>query len=190
LIVDRVLRPLVAEDHAAVRAMIVASNDVGGSRHYDEAERAAFAAYIAAADMAAIGAGADLRVAVVDGELAGCAGWVPYPDEPATSRLTTVFVAPAWFGRGVGTALVGEVERLAADSGHPRHVVRSSLNAVAFYERLGYVADRPWPTPLGGGVCIGSMLMRKAGSRREVGERRSPSVSRTGRGRDRTGSDR
>jgi GNAT superfamily N-acetyltransferase len=172
LTVDRVLRPLAVGDHAAVRAMIVESNDVGGRSHYDDAERAAFAAYIGAADMAAIGAGADLRLAVVDGELAGCAGWVPYPDEPATSRLTTVFVAPAWFGHGVGTALVDEVERLAADAGYPRHVVRSSLNAVTFYERLGYLPDRPWPTPLGGGVSIGSMLMRKARCGREVGERR------------------
>jgi putative acetyltransferase len=175
------LRPMAPADHAAVKAMIVGSNEVGGRSHYDATERAAFAAYIAAADMAELASGADLRVAVVDGEVVGCAGWVPFPDEPATSRLTTVFVAPHWFGRGVGTALVGEVEHAGADAGYPHHVVRSSLNAISFYERLGYVTERPWSTPVADGVSIGSMLMRKT---------RESQLNRTGPGRDRTGSGR
>jgi GNAT superfamily N-acetyltransferase len=158
--VTSTLRPMAPDDHEAVRAMIIESNEVGGRDHYDAAERAAFAAYIGAEDMAEVAGRAQLCVAVAAGDVVGCAGWVPFPDEPATSRLTTVFVAPSWFGRGIGTALVAEVERAAADAGYPHHVVRSSLNAVTFYERLGYVTERPWSTPVAGGVSIGSMLMR------------------------------
>jgi hypothetical protein len=117
--VDRVLRPLGPEDHDAVRAMIVDSNEVGGRSHYDAAERAAFAAYIAAADIAALGTDADLRASPT-----------------------------------------------ASSSGAP---------AGSRSERLDYVGVRPWPTPVGGGVTIGSLLMRKRvrDGRREVAERRS-----------------
>lgn len=55
------------------------------------------------------------------------------------TEVKSVFVSPYWNGRGVGTALMRELEEHAARHGQTSLVVSSSLSATGFYEALGYV---------------------------------------------------
>lgn len=87
------------------------------------------------------GAGLPLTmVALADGNPAGCAGLVAeelsdYAD--LTPWLSSVYVDPAWRGRGVGTALTLAVERKARDLGWSR-LYLCTWTARSLYERLGW----------------------------------------------------
>ena len=51
----------------------------------------------------------------------------------------TVFVLPEYHGRGVGKALISRVEQAARDKGATCLQVPSSVTALSFYAKLGYV---------------------------------------------------
>jgi putative acetyltransferase len=75
-------------------------------------------------------------VAEMDGELVGIAALVT-----ADSELRACYVLPAAARRGVGSALVAEIERIARDHGLTHLELLSSLTAEPFYRRLGYEAE-------------------------------------------------
>ncbi|MEX0318370.1 MAG: GNAT family N-acetyltransferase [Ruegeria sp.] len=54
-------------------------------------------------------------------------------------EIKSVFVSPDLHRRGVGSVLLGELERVASKRGVQELVVSSSLSAVKFYSALGYV---------------------------------------------------
>lgn len=56
--------------------------------------------------------------------------------------LRSVFVSPDWQGRGIGQAIVNDIESLARTQAIATLWVPSSLTALGFYRRLGYVEDR------------------------------------------------
>ncbi|WP_263260602.1 GNAT family N-acetyltransferase [Pseudomonas sp. RIT-PI-S] len=56
--------------------------------------------------------------------------------------IRTVFVAPAYQGKGVGTALMTAVEQLAIERGITRLKVPSSVTAEMFYRGLGFTVVR------------------------------------------------
>lgn len=78
----------------------------------------------------------------LDGELAGWACWGPTPCTVGTFDLYWIVVAPELHGRGVGGALVEEMERRIA--GRARMIVVETAGrpdyaaARGFYERRGY----------------------------------------------------
>ncbi len=79
-----------------------------------------------------------------DDRLVGYACYGATPGTAATWDLYWIAVDPALHGAGVGTAIMGEVERrLAAEGAHLVVVETSSRSDYAptrrFYERLGYV---------------------------------------------------
>jgi ribosomal protein S18 acetylase RimI-like enzyme len=79
------------------------------------------------------------------GELCGVVGLEQHPDELVIARL---FVAPAFFRRGVGSGLVGQA--LARADGRPVRVGTGARNlpALALYERFGFRRlDGGQPTP-------------------------------------------
>ena len=87
---------------------------------------------------------ADTLVAVADGRVVGLATVhardVLHHARPVV-QLTALVVPPDMRGRGVGRALVGVVERWAADRGADRLVLTTALHraeAPGFYERLGF----------------------------------------------------
>lgn len=74
------------------------------------------------------------------GALDGCVGYVP---GPAVAELKNLYVAAAARRRGLGSVLVGLVERAARDAGFARVELWSDtrfVEAHRLYTRLGYAA--------------------------------------------------
>ena len=78
----------------------------------------------------------DLRLAIIDNHIAGSAGWC----QPAsnTARIRKVFVTPSHAGIGLGRLLMEVIEGEIYASGIRNVMVRATMNAVPFYERLGF----------------------------------------------------
>lgn len=77
-----------------------------------------------------------LAVAETDERIVGFAGL-----DLDRGVVETLYVRPDAAGRGVGTALLDRVERVARDRGHEALLTGASRNAVGFYERRGYAAE-------------------------------------------------
>ncbi|MGP9536477.1 GNAT family N-acetyltransferase [Brachybacterium sp. AOP43-C2-M15] len=67
------------------------------------------------------------------------ASWPPRDPEPVREReLSTLYVDEAWFGSGLGRALV---ESLLGEAPASLWVAEDNPRARRFYEKLGFVAD-------------------------------------------------
>ncbi|MCL1093383.1 GNAT family N-acetyltransferase [Shewanella kaireitica] len=77
------------------------------------------------------------------------------------SRLEALFVTPDCAGRGYGKLIARELLLVAKRAGVKQLTLSSSLNAVKFYQRLGFVAKEEilWVHPLG--FEITSVVMEK-----------------------------
>jgi ribosomal protein S18 acetylase RimI-like enzyme len=79
-------------------------------------------------------------------ELVGAAGWSWQLDgEVLSARIRRVWVHPDFAGQGLGRELVTLAEARARSAGAERYVVCASMNAIGFYEKLGFRAIRPDP---------------------------------------------
>lgn len=61
----------------------------------------------------------------------------------ATAKIGRVAVLPAMRGRGLGRAVMDHALRLAETRGFRRAALDAQLQALAFYEGLGFVAEGP-----------------------------------------------
>lgn len=77
-------------------------------------------------------------VAANDNALVAGAGWEPRDAAPDVAALRGVFVHPDCKGAGLGRRVVLAAESAAAAAGYTRFFVPAALNAIGFYERLGY----------------------------------------------------
>lgn len=76
-------------------------------------------------------------IALSDGALVGAARLLGAPGE-RDRQLRQLAVSVAWRGRGIGQALVEELETHACVTGTERVWLYARDTAYAFYERLGY----------------------------------------------------
>lgn len=91
-------------------------------------------------------AGAHDLVAVADSEVVGWAfaGPARDPDPPATAELYAIYAIAERWSRGVGHALLAEVERRLIADGHEGAylwMLDGNARAAAFYESHGWHAD-------------------------------------------------
>jgi putative acetyltransferase len=94
--------------------------------------------------------------------LLGVSGWSPDHERQETAWIRYVFVRPEVAGRGIGRCLVDVAEGSAQGCGRRRLRLWSSLNAVGFYEKLGYQRLRPARWPVARGIEIDYLLMGKS----------------------------
>lgn len=100
-------------------------------------------------------------VAERDGTLAGVAGWTADSRDPDCAWPRYVFVDPLHANQGIGRKLMAEIEHSVDAAGRDRLRLWSSLNAVSFYERLGYRCLKPARWPVAGGIEMAHWLMEK-----------------------------
>ncbi len=74
------------------------------------------------------------------GALLGTARLLPAPQD-RSRQVRQVAVSPSAHGRGVGRALMAELERLAIAEGAEETWLHARDSAFGFYGRLGYVAE-------------------------------------------------
>ncbi len=98
----------------------------------------------------------NLCVAQVGVSLVGFAELSPDGEE-----VRMVFVEPTVAERGIGTCLVERVEEEAARRGVDRLSLRSSLNAVPFFEKFGYQTRAEHERRLGDGTILRIVDMQK-----------------------------
>jgi GNAT superfamily N-acetyltransferase len=129
------LRTLRFEDVPEVLRLVGRAVAFGCRAYYDDQQMAAVrAAYAGTLFVEALGSFESV-VAELDGRLAGFAQL-----DPAGGRLRALFVDAEHQGRGLGRALLVELEARAARRGCARIHGAMSLNAVAFYARAGFRA--------------------------------------------------
>ncbi|MFF4138511.1 GNAT family N-acetyltransferase [Streptomyces mirabilis] len=78
-------------------------------------------------------------LAETGGRPVGCCAIQPFPDGAA--ELKRMYVAPIARGHGIAARLLAEVERTAADLGHPEMRLETAVHqpeAIALYTRAGY----------------------------------------------------
>ena len=79
-------------------------------------------------------------------------------------EIVAVYVHPSHILKGVGTRLFEELERVATAHGVRELHLDSSLGAVRFYERLGFIAGHPSLHRLGNGAEIPCVPMIRTGA--------------------------
>ncbi len=79
----------------------------------------------------------------------------------ASGEVIAIYVHPKYSRQGVGTMLFHTVERHALEAGTGELYLSSSLTAVPFYERFGFLAGAQTSHRLGDGTEIPCVPMRK-----------------------------
>lgn len=98
-----------------------------------------------------VAVGGRFVVAVADGVIVGMGALSP-ASEPGSAQIRRMRVDPSWQGRGVGRAVLAELERSAVASGVRRLVLDTTVGqqrAVAFYRAAGYIEARRGTGPSG-----------------------------------------
>ncbi len=154
------VKPLAIEDLADLRALHVASlRSLAASRL--EAEELV-------AMLCAVGepgyAERVMRANPVGGWLAGrlivTAGWLRTADRATVARIEHVHVDPLFARLGLGRHLVRHVEGMARKCGFREFSARPTLNAVGFFERIGYRAASFGVRNVARGVAVPVAHMR------------------------------
>lgn len=72
------------------------------------------------------------------GRLVATAAFLPVSDGTRTTRIEALAVDPLYARAGIGSHMLADMERRATEAGATRLTVRTTANAVPFYERQGY----------------------------------------------------
>lgn len=81
--------------------------------------------------------------------------------DPANALIEAVYVSPDQGRRGIGLKLMRKLEERARELQLHELRLNSSLNAVSFYERAGYVAHEPSKYTLPTGLQIACVPMTR-----------------------------
>jgi putative acetyltransferase len=140
------IRPVTAADIDPLAALQEASIMRHGIAAYGEAKARAWARVGHEFKRVLVEDG-QFFVAEQAGERLGVGGWSPDSLENGVAWIRYLFVHPDHVRRGIGRRLVEVAEAAALNVGRSRFDVWSSVNAVPFYQALGYrrVRAARWP---------------------------------------------
>ena len=95
-------------------------------------------------------------VAEIDGEIVGIGVWVV-----EESELRACYVLPSAARKGVGSAIVREIERMARENGTVSLHLVASVTSESFYKALGYDVQGRGEHALQSGRRMACVIMRK-----------------------------
>jgi|SRR5262245_10995352 putative acetyltransferase len=95
-------------------------------------------------------------IAETDGQAVGIGALVP-----RNSELRACYVLPGTARRGVGAAIVAEIERIARGNGLAYLRLESSLTAEPFYAALGYQVEARGQLMIASGIPMAAITMSK-----------------------------
>jgi putative acetyltransferase len=150
-----VIRSARFEDVPEVLRIIARAVEEGCAHHYDRSQRRAVVQSYGSHLFVEALERFQLVVAEKDGRLVGAAQL-----DPADGRLRALFVDDTYQGRGVGGALLAEIEARAIRRGLRRLYGAMALNAVPFYARHGFRRG-VGPSQLSGRVLVPVVAMEK-----------------------------
>jgi len=150
-----VIRSARFEDVPEVLRIIARAVEEGCAHHYDRSQRRAVVQSYGSHLFVEALERFELVVAEKDDRLVGAAQL-----DPADGRLRALFVDDTHQGRGVGGALLAEVEARAIRRGLGRLHGAMALNAVPFYARHGF-RRCAGPSQLTGRVLVPVVAMEK-----------------------------
>ncbi len=128
------IRPAIPSDAERIEGIFSSSIRELAKDHYDALQIASWSGGFGAGRIREQIEAGGVYVAEIDGQMAGFV-----EINLTTSEVEMVFVDPRHARQRVGSAMLRHVEELASDSGVTTLHLRSSLNAVQFYESQGYV---------------------------------------------------
>jgi L-amino acid N-acyltransferase YncA len=151
------VRPAQSADCAAIWAVHTRAIRHGAATHYSPGDLAAWSSRMTPASYAEPLLTRTVLVAErADGRIVGFAQL-----NAAEGAIDAVYVDPDETRRGAGRALVEALERQARTAGVTSLALDASLNAVPFYEALGYRRECDTRHALGDGHSIACVLMTK-----------------------------
>ena len=160
------LRIAELDDEAAVTALTQASYSALMPAAYDQDLLSKVLPIIARANPKLLASGSYYVAVSADGAIIGAGGWTRERPgsgaiEEGRGHIRHFAIHPDWIGRGVGRALVERAVREAESHSIRRLECNSSLNAVDFYRRLGFINVRAIDVPLGEHLRMPAMLMER-----------------------------
>lgn len=156
-----------------LRAMQHASLRELGRRCYDDAVIEAYIAHIGTMDVALIDDGTFFtarigRVLVASGGwswrvpgYASCMADRSEPPSRSSATIRSIFVHPAWSGRGLARQMMAHIEDDIAGGGYDVATMAASLVGIPFYRRIGYHGHRPAIVALPGDLTFIGLHMEK-----------------------------
>ncbi len=163
------IRPLSVDDLSTARYVIGAAFARSAKEHYSVSDIDAFAAFVRSPHYADILLGNHAYAAWVGSEMVGVAAWSASEAQSPTARVLALFVHPLFAGHGIGTRLAEFLKDEAAAAGYRALEASATINAVPFFERLGFLEIRRsvWALPSERDLPI--VLMRETrGARQSI----------------------
>lgn len=156
------LRPLTVDDLSVTRYVHTAAFARGARGHYPAADIEAFHQFVYSPRYADVMLGNPAVAAWLGAEMVATAAWSPGEARSPTARLFGVFVRPMFAGEGIGRRIVAYVEEEARAAGYPALEAAATLNAVPFFEAIGFrfVRGGAWALPTGREIAVA--FLRKA----------------------------
>ncbi len=75
--------------------------------------------------------------------------------------IQALYVEPGYTGMGIGATLMTMVEKSAVLKGADRVALKASMNAVSFYQAMGFVVVKQGQQELSDGSVMSAMVMEK-----------------------------
>ncbi len=150
------IRRVTQEDLPEVASMHRASILELCAAHYSAVELSLWTDALRPDKYTALLAGREFLVTEEDGQILGFGVL-----DLGQSLINATYVSPKAVRRGVGRRLVEAMEQLAKQGGVSRLQLNSTLNAVPFYERLGYVQRGASSNRLPTGTELPCVVMTK-----------------------------
>ena len=159
--VEAELRAITIDDYAEVRHLHALAYRILTNSHHSATQIDAFENLVYSQDYTRLLIANDLWGIWMGRNLLATAGWSPAGDCGSTARITDLFVHPMFTNEGLGRLAIASAEKRAQAAGFVDFSARVGVNAVPFFQMLGYSITSHGVRPLGQGVDVPVTFMRK-----------------------------